>query len=78
MRFHRALIRHLPAAALLAGASLLPARSIVAQGGYFGQNQVQYEKFDWRVYKSDHFDVHYYPAMAEGARIATRKLWGRA
>jgi WD40 repeat protein len=28
---------------------------------YFGKNKVNYDKFDWRIYKSAHFDVYYYP-----------------
>ena len=39
---------------------------------YFGQNQVQYQQFNWQVIKTEHFDVHYYPSMTEGARIAAR------
>jgi hypothetical protein len=27
---------------------------------YFGQNQVQYDSFDWKVVETDHFLVHYY------------------
>ena len=27
----------------------------------FGKNKVTYENFDWKVYRSPHFDVHYYP-----------------
>lgn len=29
--------------------------------GQFGKNKVQYREFDWRVYTSPHFQVHYYP-----------------
>ncbi len=32
---------------------------------YFGQNQVQYDKFRWQVIETDHFLVHYYPEIAE-------------
>ena len=42
---------------LLAGAIL--AGPAVAQG--FGRNKPSYKKFDWKVYRSPHFDVHYYP-----------------
>jgi Tol biopolymer transport system component len=72
MRSRRALIRLLPAAAALAIASVSLAPEALAQNGYFGQNQVQYEKFDWRVKKSEHFDVHYYKGMEEAAIIAAR------
>lgn len=29
----------------------------------FGKNKITYENFDWQVYESPHFNVHYYPAM---------------
>jgi hypothetical protein len=32
---------------------------------YFGQNKVQYDKFDFRVLETEHFDIHYYPSEAE-------------
>lgn len=30
---------------------------------YFGHNKVQYTTFDWRVLRTDHFDIYYYPEM---------------
>ena len=27
---------------------------------YYGKNKVLYTKFDWKVYKTDHFDIFYY------------------
>ena len=43
---------------------------------YFGRNKVQYEKFDWRILKSDHFDLYFYPAeslkVADAGRQAER------
>ena len=27
----------------------------------FGKNKIQYQNFDWLIYKSPHFDVYYYP-----------------
>ncbi|HTO94200.1 MAG TPA: BamA/TamA family outer membrane protein [Bacteroidota bacterium] len=48
-----------------------PAR---AQFFYFGRNKVQYTDFDWRVLKTDHFDIYYYTEMKDlaerGAHIA--------
>lgn len=37
----------------------LATQPISAQ--YFGKNKVNYDEFDWRIYKSAHFDVYYYP-----------------
>src|SRR4030042_5451145 len=43
---------------------------------YFGRNKVQYQKFDFRIIKTKHFDVYYYPefrgAAEESARLAER------
>jgi Tol biopolymer transport system component len=43
-----------------------------AQGGYFGQNKVQYDNFKFQVLKTDHFDIYYYPEEEEAARMASR------
>src|SRR3954452_5590329 len=48
-----------------------PARTF-AQGGYFGGNKVQYQNFDFKVLKTDHFDIYFYPEEAEGAKVAAR------
>jgi len=31
-----------------------------AHAQYFGQNKVQYRRYDWRTISSDHFDVYFY------------------
>ncbi len=28
---------------------------------YFGQNKVKYENFHFKILKTDHFDIYYYP-----------------
>ncbi len=47
-----------------------------AQAQYFGRNKVQYESFDWKILKTAHFDIYYYPAMKtavdDAARMAER------
>ncbi len=40
-----------------------------AQLYFFGRNKVQYEKFDWKILKTDHFDIYYYDQMLETAEI---------
>jgi hypothetical protein len=46
------------------------------QAQYFGRNKVQYESFDFRVLKTDHFDIYFYPpeevAASHAARMAER------
>ncbi|ANM30259.1 hypothetical protein ABI59_12710 [Acidobacteria bacterium Mor1] len=31
----------------------------------FGKNKIAYDTFDWEVYRSPHFDIHYYGTMEE-------------
>ena len=56
-------------------AALAMAAPLGAQN-YFGQNQVQYKHFKWRVIETEHFLVHYYPeeraSAVDAARIAER------
>jgi Tol biopolymer transport system component len=44
--------------------------------GYFGQNQVQFDTFRWKVLETEHFLVHYYPeekdVINDAARMAER------
>jgi len=65
----RTLLRIIACVAALTFAT--PA-DLFAQGGYFGQNKVQYRKFDFKVLKTEHFDVYYYPEEEQGARMAAR------
>src|SRR4051812_25448808 len=44
-----------------------------AHAQYFGRNKVQYEKFDWRIMKSDHFDLYFYPAESLKVHDAGRE-----
>jgi hypothetical protein len=71
MRFPRG-----PAAMLAAAALAFPAWAPEAGAQYFGRNKVQWEQFDFRVLRSEHFDLHFYPAeslaTADAARMAER------
>ncbi|MEQ1692343.1 MAG: hypothetical protein ABMA00_13715 [Gemmatimonas sp.] len=44
----------------------------LAAQGYFGQNQVQYDRLRWKVIETEHFLVHYYPEIADVAPDAAR------
>ena len=50
-------------------------RSVHAQN-YFGQNQVQYDTFDWYILETEHFLIYFYPeerrATFQAARMAER------
>ncbi|MGE5679960.1 MAG: hypothetical protein ACM34K_03690 [Bacillota bacterium] len=36
---------------------------------FFGRNKVQYDAFDWKVLKTEHFDIFYYDGFEEMAEI---------
>jgi hypothetical protein len=59
----------------LLGALLVGAPAPVA-AQYFGRNKVQYEKFDFRILRSSHFDLYFYPAESlvvhDAGRMAER------
>jgi Tol biopolymer transport system component len=40
---------------------------------YFGRNKVQYERFDWKILKSEHFDNFFYPAESTIVHDAGRQ-----
>ena len=42
----------------------VPGGNVNAQSGmvpYYGKNQIHYDKFEWHIYKTDHFEIYYYP-----------------
>ncbi|HEX2458834.1 MAG TPA: hypothetical protein VHJ58_01705 [Vicinamibacterales bacterium] len=51
-------------------ATLATATSANAQ--YFGRNKVRYDKFDFRIVKTEHFDIYYYAQEEEAVRHAAR------
>jgi Tol biopolymer transport system component len=56
---------------VLAAALLAPA-TLFAQGDYFGRNKVQYHDFKFKVIKTDHFDIYFYPEEEEAVKLAAR------
>jgi Tol biopolymer transport system component len=65
-------MKFVPAYAIALLLSLLVPPTAFAQGGYFGQNKVQYQDFDFQVLKTEHFDIYFYPAEEQAARMASR------
>ncbi len=43
-----------------------------ASAQYFGRNKVQYETFDFKILKTPHFDIHFYPEEGEAVEDAAR------
>jgi Tol biopolymer transport system component len=61
----------------VAGLALLIGGALSASAqNYFGQNQVQYDRFDWRIEETEHFLIYYYPeeraAVTDAGRMAER------
>src|SRR3954452_6047048 len=55
---------------------LLVGLPLSAGAQYFGRNKVQYEKFDFRIMRTSHFDMYFYPAESlvvhDAGRLAER------
>jgi Tol biopolymer transport system component len=66
----RSRVRLAATLALAIGATALSAAPGAAQ--YFGRNKVQYETFDFRVLRTTHFDVYFYPEEEQATRDAAR------
>jgi len=43
-----------------------------AQAQYFGRNKVEYEKFEFEVMHTEHFDIYYYPQEEAAVKYAAR------
>ncbi len=57
---------------VLAALSAVWAFPLPASAQYFGRNKVQYETFDFKILKTPHFDIHFYPEEAEAVEDAAR------
>lgn len=51
----------LPALAFLLAAAPASAQYVP----YYGKNKIKYDNFAWRIYKSAHFEVYYYPEFEQ-------------
>jgi hypothetical protein len=61
----------LPRLALML-AICVSALCLIANAQYFGRNKVEYGKFDFRVMKTEHFDIYYYPQEETAVKYAAR------
>ncbi len=43
-----------------------------ASAQYFGRNKVQYDRFDFAILQTPHFDVYYYASEQQAARLAAQ------
>ena len=63
-------------AAVATSLLLVASAAPLSAQGYFGRNKVQYEDFNWKILKSEHFDNFFYPPEStivhDAARMAER------
>lgn len=57
---------------VLAACVLIVGSAIPSAAQYFGRNKVQYERFDFKVLTTEHFDIYYYPEEEAAIQIAAR------
>lgn len=48
---------------------LILSQNSFSQFYYFGRNKVQYDKFDWKIIRTEHFNIYYYGEMEQVAEI---------
>lgn len=51
---------------------LIFGNALPSAAQYFGRNKVQYEKFDFKVLTTEHFDIYYYPEEEAAVHLAAR------
>ncbi len=54
----------------VAAAVLMFGNALPSEAQYFGRNKVQYERFDFKVLATEHFDIYYYPEEEAAVRLA--------
>jgi hypothetical protein len=72
----RLALRRPALSAPIAAIAVLMLAGAPADAQYFGRNKVQYERFDFRIMRTDHLDFYFYPAeslaTADAARMGER------
>ena len=52
--------------------AVVVAPPLSANAQYFGRNKVLYEKFEFSILRTDHFDIYYYPEEEDAVQLAAR------
>ena len=60
------------AVAVITTLILAAATSPPVAAQYFGQNKVRYKDLDFKVLKTEHFDIYFYPSEREGVDVSAR------
>src|SRR5436190_16497524 len=51
--------------AVLACGGVSVASAQTSMVPYFGKNNIHYDKFEWHIYTTDHFEIYYYPELEQ-------------
>jgi hypothetical protein len=62
-RLSRALILLPGVLAFLVTGAPVPASAQTPFIPYYGKNRVRHKNFDWHIYKTDHFEIFFYPEL---------------
>ena len=54
------------------GYTSLLLSAVSADAQYFGRNKVQYDRFQFAILETTHFDVYYYPEERSAAEVAAQ------
>ena len=57
---------------MLMGIAVIAGTPLESSAQYFGRNKVQYDDFDFRVFETQHFRLHFYPEEEPAARDMAR------
>lgn len=57
---------------ILVATAVLSLAASAADAQYFGRNKVQYDRFDFAILQTPHFDVYYYASERQAARLAAQ------
>src|SRR5438445_10698960 len=52
-------------AVVVMGGHASPAAAQTSMIPYFGKNNVHYDRFEWHVYTTEHFEIYYYPEIEQ-------------
>src|SRR5678810_496198 len=56
----------------IATAVALLLSAVSADAQYFGRNKVQYDRFDFAILETEHFDLYYYAEERSAAEVAAQ------
>ena len=49
----------------LVSTTAVPSEAQSSSVPYWGKNRIKYDKFDWYIYETEHFEIYYYPELEE-------------